>query len=370
MALLVTYILLITLNLYKRKSKIAFTILLVYLWILFGWSSGNADWHVYTGRYLNYDSLSSMTEPLFTLLIKGGHLLGLDYRGFLVLLSGICLLMIGKTILDFSEYPGFVLALYAIFSFPIDVTQVRFFTASAIIWFGFRYMFLYHIKRKKTDLLKWVISVILASCVHLAVCAVLILLVPLHCKRRTTITVTAIADLLMLLFSGFKKTFFRLISMWSAGKLEIIMSQSSEYTWGTIRFVWFKMLVIFVGFLVVYIGLKYFKVRYDTEFSKNDAAIKNLDFTLDCNIIIMILIGLVTFTTDFYRIQQVVVFQNYFALSAALLPTIRGKARKQNLLIVLVSVVFSVLALYYLVLRGSNYDTVFYPIFYNNVFGK
>lgn len=368
MFLLILSIALVFINLIFRKSKICFSALLLDLWVLFGWSYGNADWIIYTNRYNNYIALSSRTEWLFTMLVKGGHILGLDYRGFLIIISAICLLLMAKTIWDYASEPGLPLALYAIFCFAIDVTQVRFFIAFAVACFALRFLFKFNEEKEKKQLIFFIATILVATSIHMATILMLVLLIPVFFSRKITIAITVGANVVFLLASSLSSKIFALIGMFlGETKAEFVMDQASKYDRGTVLYVWFKTLFIFAGFFAIYMCAKYFMQKY-SEFAEDKKPYnKQLEFAMDCNIIILVVLGLITVTTDFYRIQQIIVFMNYLVYSNFLRSTTLGKVRLSNLVIVSVAVAFAFGALYNLVLSNPNYEVVFKPLFYNNV---
>lgn len=366
MFLIIIYLILIVLNLYLRKSRVCFFSLLVCLWILFGWSSGNADWNVYINRYNNFNQMSSMTEALFTQLIKIGHTLNMDYRMFLISISGLCLILISKAILELSPEPGLVLALYAIFCFPMDVTQVRFFVAFSILCYGIKYLFKYNKDKKILSLIKWIILLVIAMNIHMSVCILLILLVPVYFGRKTIFIITILFNLLFILFNSLKANIFHFISLiMGQEKASIVMAAASKYDFEKIQFVWFKTIFIFIGFLIIYLYIKYKLSKSKLKIDSNQ--LLNLEFVFKCNIISLILLGLITVTTDFYRIQQIIVMMNYLVYSQYLSDKVRGKIKIRNIVIIGIAVLFAIGALYNLVLRSSNYNTVFIPLFYYNV---
>lgn len=369
MFLLFIYIILIVIGLIRPKSRMCFGILAGYLWFLFGWSSGNADWEIYITRYNNYESLSSHTEWLFTLCQKISHLLHFDYRLYLIIISGICLYLIYKTIIDLSPRPAMVLALYAIFCFPIDVTQVRFFMAFTIAVFGLRYLFSYIRSKQRKDLVKWVICIVIASGMHMAIAVVLLFIVPILWGYKIATVVMLTTNVLLVTFSTFQSRIFALIGYFlSSDKADLIINRSTQYNLNTIKFVWFKTIFIFVGFMICLWLIIYLRRREktDTSFqSKNEM----VQVVLGINSITMIVMGLITVTTDFYRVQQVTVFLNYIFYSCSMFPSPKNRmsANKFNLILTSIIAMFAVGALYNLVLRTENYETVFLPLFYNNV---
>lgn len=143
MALLTVTIILTITCLWYRKSKFACLVLVAWLWILYGWSSGTADFSIYQNRYDLYLSRMSYTEPLYTLIVRIFHFLGADFRTYLIVTSLFCFILMYKTANDFSPNKGLVFGLYAIFPFVMDVTIMRYFFAGAIIIYGFRFLIMY-----------------------------------------------------------------------------------------------------------------------------------------------------------------------------------------------------------------------------------
>ena len=369
--LLYVYIVLIVLNLIKRRSKILFLGLLAFLWILVGWSEGTADWHIYVMRFEEYESVSARTEMVFTFLMRFGHWLNFDYRMMYVFLTAVCFLLIGKTIIDYSKDPGFVLALYAIFSFPIDATQIRFFIAFSIVFFAFRYILNYLKNKQKRYIIMWLIAFLIAVNVHMSVIVFLVILIPVFFGRKVTIIFTLAANALMIFFSSLKTRVFEMIvSFLGNEKAEIVQNQSSQYGMRTIMFVWMKILTIFLGFVMFYIYIKYFSKRLRSNGVNREPTGSiltiNYEKCLDLNIAVLSIIGLIMVTADFYRIQQIIIMLNYMVYASYLSTTKTMKLNINNLIIIVLSVVFAFIALYNLVLSSTNYYSVFVPLFENN----
>ena len=345
--LLYVYIVLIVLNLIKRRSKILFLGLLAFLWILVGWSEGTADWHIYVMRFEEYESVSARTEMVFTFLMRLGHWLNFDYRMMYVFLTAVCFLLIGKTIIDYSKDPGFVLALYAIFSFPIDATQIRFFIAFSIVFFAFRYILNYLKNKQKRYIIMWLIAFLIAVNIHMSVIVFLVILIPVFFGRMVTI-----------------------VSFLGNEKAEIVQNQSSQYGMRTIMFVWMKILTIFLGFVMFYIYIKYFSKRLRSNGVNREPTGSiltiNYEKCLDLNIAVLSIIGLIMVTADFYRIQQIIIMLNYMVYASYLSTTKTMKLNINNLIIIVLSVAFAFIALYNLVLSSTNYYSVFVPLFENN----
>lgn len=372
MILLVIYVLLIALNLLIRDKKWSFYSLLIYMFILFGWSEGTADWRIYVDRYINYIDNSSITEPIYTLLMRLGNTIGLEWSMMLIIISAISLILISSTILKLSNNPGAALALYTIFTFPMDISQIRFCVAFSIVVFGFRFLYEYNKTRKKTELIKWIVAVLIASGVHLVCITMLILILACNLKTKRIILITTIVDILLVFFSSMRGKVFDLIRVvMGDGKFDIVYAQAQRYDIDTIVRVWYRTFFIFIGFILVYLYIKYVLPKGVIVNIKESEKQKFLDIdtALKCNVIALVAIGLIAVTTDFYRIQQVIVMANYIVYSNYLTKaSTKYRIRKSNLIIVSIGLIFAFGALYNLVLNSTNYQTVFLPIFENNTF--
>ena len=132
----------------KKDNKYVFVFGLIFMWVLFGWSYGNADYPIYLGRFYNYsNTISEITEPLFTNLMSIFNLLKFNYQEFLIIISAIILTIYGIFINKMTKNINFVLLLYFIFPFSMDVVQLRYTIATTIIIIGFYYL----IKKDKKE---------------------------------------------------------------------------------------------------------------------------------------------------------------------------------------------------------------------------
>ena len=87
---------------------------------------------------------------------------------------------------------------------------------------------------------------------------------------------------------------------------------------------------------------------------------------MDLNIIMLVTFGLVTITTDFYRLYQPILLSNYIFYSNNLVATKRGHESKSNIIIIIIALIIAIISIYYLAGRGANYQNVMLPLFNNN----
>lgn len=163
MILLISYIVIVILNLKFHKSKILYVIDFVFMWILMGWNYSVADYKVYFTRYTNPEIYGTL-EPLYVVLQNWGKMMGMNYNTFLACMSFIFLLIRMVLIKLMSARPNYVIGLYLLFPFIMDITQIRMFYATTIVLLGFYVL----VKNYKYSDVLFVITVILASMLHAA----------------------------------------------------------------------------------------------------------------------------------------------------------------------------------------------------------
>ena len=129
----------ISLGFICRKDKRMFYLLLAFMIIIIIANTYNADWDAYEFMYGQINSIdrSSLTDIGYGFLnYVSNSIFHLSFFHFRALFTFIGMLIIGRTILNYSPYPALVLALYFIAPFfPNDIIQIRNFMAQAILIF-------------------------------------------------------------------------------------------------------------------------------------------------------------------------------------------------------------------------------------------
>lgn len=118
-----------------KRSRVVAALQTLCIFILSGWSCGNADYWSYVRDYdvYTFANLSSK-EPLFILPQMWTHALDLTYQQFLIILSAVVLLVLFLLMRRFRVKDiSYVLSLYMIFPFPMNVVTTRFTMASVYI---------------------------------------------------------------------------------------------------------------------------------------------------------------------------------------------------------------------------------------------
>lgn len=355
----------------KNKSNIVFLAMLLLIWLMLGWSSENADYMTYLKRFSNFELYAVYTEALYTLLMRWGNNSGLTYQQFLPLLmltyvGVICFITKNK-----SKAPAFTLALYMIFPACMEAVQVRYTLASAFVLLGCYFLFN---KEDRYGEAKFSLLVILAMLIHLSTIVFFLLLLEKRLNTRSTILYTISISIAIYLsrMSFVINLLSKLPGM--ADKISRVLAGSANrYTTLFVIEIACHCLVSFSFFMFLSYKLKKWSTEYQPELD-----ISYINTIQKVNIISLVILPLLFYSADFYRIQQTLSLLNYCALSyyVVILPNIKkSKHRKlvttkKRVKFVLGCTVMTILNLYFIVLK-YNYYTVFEPFFENNLlFGR
>lgn len=347
-----------------EKSKAVTTFQVSLIWILLGWSYGNADYQNYLTRYINYDSsaLGERTEWLFFQAFKLGNLLHLTYDEFLPILALIYVILLVFVVKKFSPNPNFVLSLYLIFPACIEATQIRFAFAGVIVLIGF--IFLFNDKCRLGEIY-FAISVIIAALIHIGTLLFMVMLPIRKLNRKKTYVYTSVLCIGIAIagLGGISA----ILSLFP-GMLEKL-SFATKYSMDTIRYWIFLELFIWIFFM--------FMIKIFERFCRfeNIKANRNINYIVKVGIISAVTIPVTLLFQDAYRLQQCLSILYFCAISSVfpqgVLKNIGRKKilfNKTRIALITGAIVFAAFYLYAIVLSSSNFETVFVPYFEENIF--
>lgn len=357
-------------GLVKKNSNIVFGVLLLLIWLMLGWSSGNADYEIHLGRFNNYEMTSLYTEMLYTELMSIANRAGFTYQKFLPAIMFLYSVIIGFIVKKVSKAPAFVLAIYLIFPACMEAVQIRYTLASGLVLLGF------YILLKENDKfaeVKFAVLVLLASLIHISTIVFLLFIVIRKLNFRKTVLYTAIVSLVI----GVSRMSFVIELI---GKLpgmaektsRVLASAANRYTNVTVMKTAYRCLVFFASIMLLLYLLKMWNQRY-----KQELDISFIKKIAKVNIISLVILPLLFYSVDFYRIQQTLSLLNYCALSyyVVILPCVNRSVRsgsfvttKKRVGYLMGIIMMAIVNLYYLVLNSTNILTVFRPFFENNLF--
>lgn len=276
--LFLIYIFLIVFIYFKKNDKRSWILVAAILTILSITSFTYADLDNYNNLF-NYYSLSSTkitystTNVLWALLCKMFYLFGFNYRGMVVGLIWLNTYMMHKSLKNFSCNENIVFSCFMIFPAIIQLVQIKFFTATTIILFGYSFL----VRNKRKSLAIYIICLIAAFFIHNS--SVLFIIFILLNKQKINIKNILFFSLLMtLIFS------FNINRISNIARLFISEQQFNRYFVQTITpssFKWILMIFVvwFLCYIIAYVTKK-INVGFNIILEKNLSSIALLLITV------------------------------------------------------------------------------------------
>ena len=357
------------------KEKFQSNIMLVFMWILFAFSYGNADYNIHLRKYTQYQSLNFQTEWLYNQLMVLFNRLGLSYRGFLIIISAFILLVFFSFTRNHTKNIAWVLAMYMLYPFCMDVTIVRYTLAISVVYIGLNFLFV----GKKWWLPKYCWCILIASMIHLSSIFCLLFILPKFLNLKKLAKLMVLLSLVFTVFTSVLTTFIDKlvnISFLNIGtKLNIVLNASDmKYNFRSVMNYRLKMLLILgCSLLVYYIVYAWIKRNRVEEQAETKSNISYIELALGMNISIIPLIGLLSFSADLFRIQislsmvNYIAFAQYFDMREKLqMQREITRVSKTTLTLVIGTIFVAISGLYLWVLSSSNITSVFRALFENN----
>lgn len=321
--------------------------------LLFGGINNCADYQNYLIFYqdVGHEGLknSELSEIGFRFLAYLGNVIGLSYQLFRTLVAIIGLLLIQKTILDFTKKYNLVFLLYFIYPFILDVIQIRNFLAASIVVFSLRFI----IKNSRKDDVKYLIAILIAASVH----SVSVFFIPFILIKNFTIkqllntSIILVPFLCILTSYTFIPNLIRNIAGEDAMfNLEMYFKRAN---YGFIL-LWSRQLAICIMSYLGYVSI--LKSRISQKWLRLDNAIIKLNFYL-----IIICFPLVMFDGNFTRIFRDISILNYILISHVLYVYPR-----EGHLYLLFAIILGLSFFTMDILISPNVATVLIPFFQSN----
>lgn len=341
----------------KKKSKFVFGLILCLIFLLVGWSHGLADEKNYIGRYYFYNrsDISIITGVLYTYLKEIANTVGLSYEQWLITNALFYTIVMGVICSTFSKGNYvFPLSMMLIYPLCMDATQQRQTLAMCVGWIALYFLFKYELTKKNCILiclLLFMASLIHASCVFYSIFILARIL-----KRRSVYVVT-LAGIICLVILGPQSLFLIGSKFFAAEKLMQVLKLAQVRENFNFR--------VMTAIRIIIIAMSYF-IPYTYIYIRKTAKITEFqEYVLHANIISLVTIGLLSFSIDFYRVQQIIILFNYCAIAQGFKEQKKCKVNLDNFILCIVCTLFAIINLYLLVLRHSS-STVFFPFFEQN----
>lgn len=349
-------------KIFKNRFNFAYSLMLLIMWIFFGWNTSNADFLNYKHIYdiINYSGGYSGVEFGFEFVMKLSNYLGLSYYSFLKVYSLLGLLFITSSIKKYSNNSTLVLFLYLVYPYLLDVVQIRNFMAMAIMVYGIRFL----VSRDKKSSILYIISIMVASSFHYSALFYLVFLLVRIKKVKKIFAIS-----LFVIISGFLTS-----SVFSGLILNLLRLERYQVYFVGSTSLYGKALFVFYfiasTILIYFIYKKIIKIkenaRNNSMYFISDEQYEFADVVMKINILILISYVLVYLDVDFVRI-----YRNILPLNYILFSIIKPKGKfEMNLNVFLHSWFF----LAFVVLSSGafvyyqTFDSVVLEILFNNSF--
>lgn len=361
------------LNIFFKRSKSLFIVSAFLMWTIMAFTFGNADESIYISRYEHPYSWLGSSELLFSAIIYCCRAIKLNFVQYKAVLALIYMLLTSTTIWKLSKYPNVVLILFFFCPFIMNVSQLRFGMASAVLVFSYRYLLhdnsprIGNSKRNITENdVKFIVCVILAALMHSSAIYWLLLLI----AKKTTVKTTTIW---MLLINAFVLFIFNPSSVgWLLSKLgaqsRMLAYFSSEYQaseyrhWG-----WALFTTLLIGLLIIVLCNIVIKRRFLFQYTQD---VKEL---LKYSIMLLSVISFIyRYTGEMYRPQETSMLMSYIVLTNAIKKNQFLKLKTNFYSFGIESGVFSIAAVgfYMKIIMYQSYLTLWMPIFNNSYLFK
>lgn len=332
----------------KGRGDIWRKITLFFMWLLFWGNITNADYDNYIRLYnhvANYGEGFSTSDIGLVYLMRIGNILNLNYNIFLLVVSFLGLLLITKTIYKYSLKPQYVISLYFVYPFLLDVVQVSHFLAMSLVIYGIGIL----VNTEKNNSLIFIFIILLASSLHI----ISIIFLPVLMFYRSSVhkLYRYITIILMLSIPiAYTSLPYRVISMFfSTIRVEQYFNNRPNF-----------------GFLIQFLiqGLILLFIWYARKITNQNKIYSTFaDVVFKVNVYLLLLYPLYMINGTFERGFRMVIILNQMVLTNAIyhLKNIRLK-------IIMTSILFMfnfLLFLYYIYFPFQ--ETVFFPIFENNL---
>lgn len=157
-------LILFILTCFKPRSKILFICSLVFMWLLYAFSTKTGDQSVYEHVYNNMFNLHYYTEfePGFTAIILLCKSINLSFVGFRAVCGAIFVILLGFAINKYTKCTALVAFLFILFPFSYFMSVMRAGIACLIVTLFFDFL----IKRNKHWAIKYILGIALATLFH------------------------------------------------------------------------------------------------------------------------------------------------------------------------------------------------------------
>lgn len=360
------WIFLIMLGIIYKKSKKIATLQIVFVVFVFSTSSGNADYNSYVTWFQGLSLRNVFNgNVLFNILLYMFKFTG-NYNVGLFVVAIFAMVIIYKAICYYTDNIAFVISLYLIAPFVIDVIQVKNFIAMAI-WFYFsKYLHWAYLGiRKRHNICIYILGVAIASGFHFSFVITSIFVIIVWLKLNRILLLVAFIGLNS--FAIVRTNIMDcLIEIISKSRINILVSISSKINDYTANFNQHRMetrlnltVAIYICIVIMLMCIYHTKKR-----KKNIQNKRWIEFLIMLDIGMAIIFPFMQYSPEIYRVQRNLLLINYAVVSVGIPAhsAYNGKLNVKNMLSEIFCGIIAGVYLYFECIYW-NYNTVFAPVF-------
>ncbi len=349
----------------NKKSKVIALFTAIFCWILMWGNTMNPDYYGYLIKYQNQATLIK-SEVGYSLLLKVGKILGLDYNTFLLCITLICFLIVFYTISKVTNNLNCFFALYFGFALSYDIVQIRNFIAMSIFIYAIPCLI-------NNEKIKYILLILAAATIHTtALFYLLLVFIKVKPRRNSNLSYKISASIIWFLcviifLNGNKIPFLNYYLEILTGDKRVDYYLSSSTHLGFL--ITFGLQAINFG--LVYISKQIIQYNYNNvEDNKLKTILKFVDLIYIVNIVGFFAYPLCMIDGTFYRLFRNFNILNFVLFSATIDSyRIHPKNNARISKIMFITIIVAGMALWYA--REMNDLTfILHPILENNLLFK
>lgn len=358
--MIITYIYLFILFLMiivNIKSRIYCVLGIGLIWVIMGGNNYNPDYTTYSYAYNNPD-LSLFSNPGWEYMMNIGRTLGLDYNAFLCIIISISLILIIYSTLKVTKNYSIVLFMYMFVFMIIDTIQIRNFFSVSIVLFGLSHF----INDKKLGITKYIVSILIASTLHItSLYFLIILFFDKRIFKLNKLFITSVLTLIFLfqIFPKFRGKLYFLFELFGKD-----YSNNFNVSFGYIYILIINLISYFV-----------FQYMYKNKFSKikSDSLKRFFCICYNLNLTSFVLIPFCMINMNVYRILRYLQFFNLILFSSIYKSSIDKKKltlNRKELSLNIVIFINYLVWFYFIYFIYGEFDKIVTVVLKNNIFVK
>lgn len=297
------------------RSKWAALGILLFMFIIYGFSSFSGDSEIYELVYKNVGQGKMMSEfePAFTLIMLLCNALHMPFLGFRIVLAVIYLALLYRVVNKYTNCPAMVLFIVLLFPFTYFFSVLRAGLSGIIILLGVDHL----VKMKKLWILKFLIYVVIAALFHYSAIIFLPLILVTGRKRKSTGFIFISILLAVLVYVLFNMgTIYKFLSIFTnRGKILSWVSFENVTDRSNTKGIIGSLLVVVANIaLMIFANRIYDKAHKTIGYDLNSYPARLANVTKYINIIMIIICPFLFITSVYLRFIWVVLPLNFCVL--------------------------------------------------------